>query len=61
MDEASPKELPKRIESEPTGEEYSREEIDKKIARGLAQIYRGETIDGEEAFRRLRSRSAARR
>jgi hypothetical protein len=38
--------------------EDSREEIDEKIARGVAQIDRGETIDGEEAFRRLRAQSA---
>jgi antitoxin ParD1/3/4 len=43
------------------GEEYSRDEIEEKIARGLAQAERGETIDGEEAFRQLRAYSAERR
>src|ERR1039457_4831543 len=38
--------------------EDSREEIDEKIARGVAQIDRGEAIDGEGAFRRLRAQSA---
>ena len=32
------------------GEEYSREEIEEKIARGLAQVERGETVDGDEFF-----------
>ena len=41
------------------GEEYSRDEIEAKIARGLAQADRGETIDGEEAFHRLRAYSAS--
>ena len=43
------------------GEEYSRAEIDEKIARGLAQAERGEIIDGDEAFRQLRAHSAERR
>ena len=43
------------------GEAYSRGEIEDKIERGLAQIERGEVIDGEEAFRRLRAWSAERR
>jgi Arc/MetJ-type ribon-helix-helix transcriptional regulator len=38
------------------GEEYSREEIDHKIARGLAQLEEGKGIDGEEFFERLRRR-----
>jgi antitoxin ParD1/3/4 len=36
------------------GEDYSREEIEEKIARGLAQVERGETVDGEEFFEQLR-------
>jgi hypothetical protein len=43
------------------GEEYSREEIEEKIARGLAQAERGETVDGEAAFRDLRAFAAERR
>jgi len=43
------------------GEEYSREEIEEKIARGLAQAERGETVDGETAFRDLRAFAAERR
>jgi Arc/MetJ-type ribon-helix-helix transcriptional regulator len=38
------------------GEEYTREEIDTKIARGLAQLEDGKGIDGEEFFERLRRR-----
>ena len=36
------------------GEEYTREEIDGKIARGLAQLEAGKGIDGEEFFEQLR-------
>ena len=43
------------------GDHYTREEIEEKIARGLAQAERGEAIDGDEAFRRLRAHSAERR
>jgi len=43
------------------GEEYTAEEIDQMIGEGLDDIERGETIDGEEAFRRLRTLSAERR
>jgi predicted transcriptional regulator len=43
------------------GEDYTREEVEEKIARGLAQAERGEAIDGDEAFRRLRAHSAERR
>jgi len=43
------------------GNTYTREEIEEKIARGLAQIEQGETIDGDEAFLQLRSESAERR
>jgi predicted transcriptional regulator len=43
------------------GQDFSREEIEEKIARGLAQAERGETIDGEEAFRQLRAYPAERR
>ena len=38
------------------GEEYTREEIDKKIARGLAQLDAGEGVDGEEFFEQLKKR-----
>ncbi len=38
------------------GEEYTREEIERKIARGLAQLDAGQGIDGEEFFEELRKR-----
>jgi Arc/MetJ-type ribon-helix-helix transcriptional regulator len=38
------------------GEEYTREEIDEKIGRGLAQLEAGEGVDGEEFFERLKKR-----
>jgi Arc/MetJ-type ribon-helix-helix transcriptional regulator len=38
------------------GEEYTREEIESKIARGLGQLEDGKGIDGEEFFERLRRR-----
>jgi hypothetical protein len=34
-------------------DEYTREEIDSKIARGLAQLEDGQGINGEEFFERL--------
>lgn len=40
------------------GEEYTREEIDGKIAPGLAQLEDGKAIDGEEFFERLRRHGA---
>ena len=43
------------------GETYTRDEIEETIARGLAQIEHGETLDGDEAFAQLRARSAERR
>lgn len=43
------------------GEIYTRTELEEKVALGLAQIERGETIDGDEAFLQLRSQSAERR
>jgi hypothetical protein len=43
------------------GEDYTREEAEEKIARGLGQAERGEAIDGEEAFRQLREHTAERR
>jgi len=43
------------------GEEYKAEEIDRMIAAGLDDIERGDTIEGEEAFRQLRAYSAERR
>ena len=38
------------------GEEYTREEIEGKIARGLAQLDEGKGVDGEEFFEQLRKR-----
>ncbi len=38
------------------GEEYTREEIEGKIARGLAQLDAGQGVDGEEFFEQLRKR-----
>ncbi len=38
------------------GEEYTREQIEQKIARGLAQLQDGKSLDGEEFFERLRPR-----
>jgi hypothetical protein len=38
------------------GEEYTREEIDHKIARGLAQLEEKKGLDGEEFVERLRRR-----
>ena len=43
------------------GETYTRDEIEETIARGLAQIEQGETVDGDEAFAQLRARNAERR
>jgi len=43
------------------GEAYSPEEIENLIVEGLADIDRGDVIDGEEAFRELRAYSAERR
>lgn len=43
------------------GEEYAPEDIDRMIAVGLDEIERGETIDGEEAFRQSRAVSAEHR
>jgi Arc/MetJ-type ribon-helix-helix transcriptional regulator len=42
------------------GEDYTREEVEEKISRALAQADRGESISGEEAFRRLRAHAKAR-
>ena len=36
------------------GQAYSRQELEEKIARGMAQIERGETVDGDEFFEQLR-------
>ena len=38
------------------GEEYTRQEIEEKIARGLSQLDRGEGLDGDQAFEKLRRR-----
>jgi antitoxin ParD1/3/4 len=43
------------------GEEYTPEEIDKMIEEGLDDIERGDTIEGEEAFRQLRAFTAEHR
>ncbi|MBK5292148.1 MAG: hypothetical protein JJE04_10780 [Acidobacteriia bacterium] len=43
------------------GQEYTPEEIDRMIEEGLDDVERGDTIDGEEAFRQLRVYSAERR
>lgn len=40
------------------GEEYTREEIDAKIARGLAQLEAGQSVDGKELFQNLKRRGA---
>ena len=37
-------------------DEYTREEIDSKIARGLAQLEDGQGINGEEFLERLQRR-----
>jgi hypothetical protein len=38
------------------GQEYTREEVEEKIARGLAQLEKGEGVDGEKFFEQLRKR-----
>ena len=38
------------------GEEYTKKEIDAKIARGLSQLDQGRGIDGEQFFEKLRRR-----
>ena len=43
------------------GQEYPAKEMDRAITEGLDEIDRGETIDGEEAFRQLRAYSDERR
>jgi predicted transcriptional regulator len=43
------------------GEEYSAEEIDKLIDEGLEDFRRGDIVEGEDAFRRLRAYSSERR
>lgn len=43
------------------GQEYKPEGLDQLIAEGFDDIERGDTIDGEEAFRQLRAHSAERR
>lgn len=43
------------------GEHYTVEEFDEMIAAGLDDIDRGEVVEGEEAFRHLRSLIAQRR
>jgi Arc/MetJ-type ribon-helix-helix transcriptional regulator len=39
-----------------SGEEYTRAEIEGKIARGLAQLDAGQGVDGEEFFEQLKRR-----
>lgn len=43
------------------GQDYAPEELDRLIAEGLDDIDRGDTIDGEAAFRSLRDFAAQRR
>jgi predicted transcriptional regulator len=43
------------------GEAYTSEEIDRMIDEGLDDIQRGDTVNGEEAFRQLRAHSTERR
>jgi predicted transcriptional regulator len=43
------------------GQEYTPEEMDALISAGLDDIDRGDTVEGEEAFRQLRAASAERR
>jgi Arc/MetJ-type ribon-helix-helix transcriptional regulator len=43
------------------GQEYTQMEIDRMISEGLDDIDRGDTIEGDEAFRGLRAYSAERR
>ncbi len=43
------------------GEDYTPQEIDRMIAEGLDDIERGDTLDGDEAFRQLRAYSAQQR
>ena len=43
------------------GQEYTPEEMDAMISEGLDDIERGDTVEGEEAFRQLRAASAQRR
>ena len=38
------------------GEEYTREEVDRKIVRGLAQLEENKGLEGQEFFERLRQR-----
>jgi len=40
------------------GEIYTAEEIDAKITARHRQIERGETVDGDEVFARLRAKTA---
>jgi hypothetical protein len=42
-------------------EEHTPDEIDHMIAAGLDEIERGDTIEGEEAFRQLRAFAVERR
>jgi hypothetical protein len=38
------------------GLEYTRQQIEEKIARGLSQLGRGESLDGDGVFEKLRVR-----
>jgi len=35
------------------GEEYTRDEVEAKIARGLSQLERGEGVEGDQFFEKL--------
>jgi Arc/MetJ-type ribon-helix-helix transcriptional regulator len=39
------------------GEEYTQQEIEEKISRGLHQLERREDVDGDEFFEKLRLRA----
>ena len=38
------------------GEEYTQQEIEEKITRGISELARGEGVDGDEFFEKLRLR-----
>jgi hypothetical protein len=60
---AAPAALPraKNLSASSRPLKYTPVEIDRLISEGLDDIDRGDTIDGEEAFRQIRALSAERR
>ena len=48
--------LPHYLIAREFGEEYTREEVDRKIVRGLAQLEENKGLEGQEFFERLRQR-----